>query len=252
MKHQEQTQKNKKRSLRSPVIFYQICSYLDNETIFECKYVKNLLIKVCASSRKLIKNNEKLENVSLKIELKRVKLLVWGDREAEEKSKNKLDHKKLIDYDKIGKMQLSKEIKKKRKVLNHLEQNEKIIQNMLKDYELTQFSYKQQINIYQENLETYQIFPDKKPYHPYTFSELDYNNPINLPIQNVYRDFYQYKDLDCDKLYKLLHEIEQDPQNLIEKTTFFINQKLNNLFELTKRMPFKKLNNYILAPLLNN
>lgn len=40
LKHQEQTQKNKKRSLRSPVIFYEICSFLDNETIFECKYVK--------------------------------------------------------------------------------------------------------------------------------------------------------------------------------------------------------------------
>ncbi len=200
----------------------------------------------------MIKKNEKLENVSLKVELKRVKLLVWGDREAEEKNKNELNHKKLIDYDKIGKMQLSKEIKKQRKVLNHLEENEKLIQNMLKDYELTQFAYQQQVNLYQENLETYQIFHEKKIYHPYTFRELDYNGSVNLPIKNVYRDFYQYKDLDCEKLYKLLHQIEQDPMNLIEKTTNYINQKLYNLYELTKRMPFKKLNNYLLAPLLNN
>ena len=73
------TRKFKKKCLKSPVIFYKITSFLDDDTLFECKYVIVFLIifKVFKSSRQLIKKEVKLENITLKLELKKVRLIVF-------------------------------------------------------------------------------------------------------------------------------------------------------------------------------
>ena len=58
----------KSKKFRSPLIFYNICEFLDDDSLFELKFV-------CVSSRKFIQNDEKLENITLKLELKKLRKL---------------------------------------------------------------------------------------------------------------------------------------------------------------------------------
>jgi hypothetical protein len=54
------------KTLQIPMIFYIILSYLDDETIFEAKYVASKL-------KKLIEKNIIYDNKSMKIEIKRLR-----------------------------------------------------------------------------------------------------------------------------------------------------------------------------------
>ena len=202
----------KSKKFRSPLIFYNICEFLDDDSLFELKFV-------CVSSRKFIQNDEKLENITLKLELKKLRKLKRG--EDEEIKTNKLVvQKNLMDLiNKNNILQITKNIKVKSNLRN--ESNYRLMQDLMRENELSNSQFQQQY--YNDSL------------HFYPLTSQEYHNNYRQSNSLEYHDFYSMKNLDLESLNSIFDNHIDHSSKINSIPIRLINKALNQIYKFTEQ-----------------
>jgi len=221
------------KGLKQPA-FYTLCDFLDTETIFELRYV-------CLASKKLILNDDILENLTLKLELKKLKKCIFGvdDSNKDTDDDKRIFFKKRIGIDdqlqKVKVLNLLKRPKPKKKFIVNDEMVNKYreysrIECLLKEYDISEKYYKsrifQMVNEFYDN-EPHDFFEynrlQRRPFDFYHYSSMA--NSSNLTYFDTLTDnsgssLYRCALLPDDKLYQRNHQRSLSIPNTSEELSY--------------------------------